>query len=371
MKSGVQVEDVMEEVDGQEPVLASGSLILQGRYRLERLLRQRPRVNLYLGRRLPGTREMEQAESAATETLVAVRELDLTGLAESLHTLAERAAFEEFVSPVVAGSPRITSVPDRIASEGEKQYFIMQLERSTTHASSEPAEARAQPILLADLFDQDQWPWWLDQDRALQWCGQLCRIVARLHRTGTILGDLSPATILVDSEGVASWTPLLLPSWPPPQHCWLLAATGSIDSPDPIALYHEAFPPAVNSGDSPFAAPEAARGDIDECSDVYSLGAILYLLLTHYAPASAWRRLGAIQAYAHTPSYQHTEPLALDEQTDGLALIPPSLLNTRISSSLEHVLLRALALDPAERYSSAFTLAEVIEAIETRSYSDP
>lgn len=352
----------MEEVDVQAPALASGSLILQDRYRLERLLCQRPRVNLYLGRRLPGTQELEQPESAAIESLVAVRELDLTGLPELPHMLAERAAFEEFVSPVVAGSPRITSVPDRIASESERQYFIMPLERHSTPASSEQAEAREQPMLLANLFDQDQWPWWLDQERALQWGGQLCRIVARLHRTGTVLGNLSPATVLVDNEGIATWMPLLLPSWPPPLHCWLLAAIGSIDDADPAALYHEAFPPAINNGDSPFAAPETGRAAIDERSDVYSLGAILYLLLTHFAPASAWRRLGAIQAYAHVASYQHTEPLALDEQTDGLALILPSLLNTRLSAALEHTLLRALALDPAERYPSAFALAEAIEA---------
>jgi hypothetical protein len=356
------VEDVVEEVDMQEPVLAHGSLILQGRYRLERQLCQRPRVNLYLGRRLPAAQEPEQSESAATESRVAIRELDLAGLPETSRKLAERAAFEEFVSPVVAGSPRITSVPDRIASDGERQYFIMQLERSASQASGDQTQAGAHPILLADLFDQDQWPWWLDHERALQWCSQLCRIVARLHRMGCFLGDLSPATILVDSEGAAAWIPLLLPSWPPPLHCWLLAAAGMSEEADPDALYHETFPFVAHGGKSPFEAPEAGYGKIDERSDVYSLGAILYLLLTHFAPASAGRRLSAIQAYAHAVSYQHTEPLMLDEQTDSLALILPSLLNPRTPAHLEHIVLRALALDPAERYPSAFALAEAIEA---------
>jgi hypothetical protein len=355
------VEDGVEEVNVSELASAQGSLILQGRYRLERLLCQRPRVNLYLGRRLPAAQEPEHPESVAAESLVAIRELDLTGLPETPHRLAERAAFEEFVSPVVAGSPRITSVPDRVASDGERQYFIMQLERSASQASGDQTQAGAHPLLLADLFDQDQWPWWLDHERALQWCSQLCRIVARLHRMGCFFSDLSPATILVDSDGAAAWIPLLLPSWPPPLHCWLLAAAGMSQEAEPGALYHETFSFVARVGKSPFVAPEAGYGKIDERSDVYSLGAILYLLLTHFAPACAWRRLGAIQTYAHAASYQRTEPLAPDEQTDGLALILPSLLNPRISAHLEHIVLRALALDPAERYPSAFVLAEAIE----------
>src|SRR5581483_3274241 len=62
---------------GQQP-LSPGTLILQGRYRIARLLHARPRVNLYLGYRLPA-QHGQQTEPVAPE-LVAIRELVLAGL---------------------------------------------------------------------------------------------------------------------------------------------------------------------------------------------------------------------------------------------------------------------------------------------------
>ncbi len=362
MRSGV---DVME-VDVYGTTVPPGSLIVGGRYRVDRLLQQRPRVNLYLGHRILPIHDAEQPHNDIGESLVAIRELDLSALPQLSRSLVEGAAFEEFVSPVVAGSPRISSVPDRVTTEDERHYFIMQLERAGSQVVREQHEIHEKPLLLADLFAQELWPWWLDSGRAIQWGGQLCRIAARLHRLGTVLGDLSPLSVLVDGEGSATWSPILLPSWPPPLRSWLQAASSISGIADPTTLYYEVFPIVEMNRDNPFIAPEIEGGDINERTDVYSLGAILYLLLTHYAPVAAWRRLDAVHAYGHTSTRQHTEPLMLAEDSEGLALIPPSLLNARISSPLEHVLLRALALDPAERYSSAFALAEVIEALENR-----
>lgn len=338
-----------------------GSLIAGGRYRIECLLRRRSRVNLYLGRRVSHTSNADGAQSDGGEALVAIRELDLSGLPHPYRHLVERAAFEEFVAPVVSGASRAPSVPDRVVDEDERQYFIMQLERagsSTTRASHE------KPLLLADLLAREQWPWWLDSERALQWSEQLCRIVARLHRLGTVACDISPASVLVDGAEDAARLPILLPSWPPPRYLWLQAAANTSDVSDPFALYSEIFPFPPATHDNPFAAPECESDEIDERADVYSLGALLYLLLTHYAPVAPWRRIDAVRVYAHAPARQRTEPLRLDEGTESLALIPPSLLNARVSSSLEHMLLRALALDPVERYPSAFAFAEAIESFE-------
>src|SRR3984893_1720413 len=62
---------------GQEP-LSPGTLILRGRYRIAQVLHARPRVNLYLGYRLP-LQHGQPGETIAPE-LVAIRELVLAGL---------------------------------------------------------------------------------------------------------------------------------------------------------------------------------------------------------------------------------------------------------------------------------------------------
>src|SRR5579859_6062711 len=137
-------------------------------------------------------------------------------------------------------------------------------------------------VSLAELLlHQPHWPAWLDIDTAWEWIMQLCRIVARLHRMGVTLGDLHPETILVDPQCAAEWAPVLLVSWPPPSRFW---STSTFNTQSVQELSTQIFPIAKVSADNAFAAPETYNGTYDERSDVYSLGAILYLLLTRYAP---------------------------------------------------------------------------------------
>ncbi|HEU0000334.1 MAG TPA: hypothetical protein VFQ36_05520 [Ktedonobacteraceae bacterium] len=333
---------------GQEP-LSPGTLILQGRYRIARLLHARPRVNLYLGYRLPAQRE-PQAEPVAPE-LVAIRELVLGGLSSHEQELVVHAAFEEFVSPMMFGSPRLPGVGDRISIERERHYLVMQLR--PTKGTRQAVAVPLSELLLAHR----QWPGWLDMAVAYEWGARLCRIVARLHRMGCIIGDLDPETILVDNAGAANWVPVLLVSWPPARQFW------------PSGYAHDLpthlFPIAVMPTDNVFAAPEMLHGRCDERSDVYALGAILYLLFTRYAPVSSALRLASEGKYEQGNS----GPLRAPE---GMSLVPPHLLNSCISSRLESILTRALALNPGERFPSAFALVEALDSIDPDSdFADP
>jgi hypothetical protein len=340
----------MEEI-GQ--ALPEGTIILGGRYRLVQLLHQRPRVNLYLGRRL--SRQDDRAQSAdEVEPLVAIRELVLTGLSPETQAHIEQAAFEEFVSPFVPGSSRLTGAGDRVRTEGERHYLVTQLH-------SMKGEQRAFVITLAALLlSRKSWPSWLDRETALGWGIQLCRIVARLHRSGVVLGDLDPSTVLVDGEGATAWAPVLLVSWPPAPSFWP-KSTMDISA---TVQFNLIFPIARMSTDSAFAAPETYDGLCDERSDVYSLGAILYLLFTRYAPSTATRRLQAVPSYSYERGSVGADKAGGLRNAEGLSFILPHLLNADVTSSIERVLLKALALDPTERYDSAFAFAEALEEVE-------
>jgi len=331
--------------------LFPGAVILQGRYRITQLLHTRPRVNLYLGYRLPAQNE-QQAEQAAP-ALVAIRELTLAGLSPQQQQLVEHAAFEEFVSPVMFGSPRLPGVGDRVSIERERHYLVMQLRptRGVRQAVAVPLEEL--------LLTHRRWPGWLNMETALEWGVQLCRIVARLHRMGCIIGDLDPATILVDNDGASNWAPVLLVCWPPALQFWPAGF-----SRDDVACL---FPPARMNVDNVFAAPEMLQGRCDERSDVYALGAILYLLFTRYAPVSPVLRLASSDGSRGTLGYSGTS-----HAREGMRLVPPHLLNNRISSRLESILTRALALHPAHRFSSAFALVEALESIDPSvDFADP
>lgn len=335
-------------------VLPEGTIILGGQYCVLQLLHRRPRVNLYLGKRLGG-RENARVQNDAHEVFVAIRELVLTGLAPQTCVEIEQAAFEEFVSPFVLSSPRLPGAIDFVRVEGGRHYLVMQL----SGCKSEHSACSTQHVTLAKLLlSWRQWPVWVDVETSLSWGTQLCRIIARLHRSGVVLGDLDPTTVLVDGEGISDRVPVLLASWPPAPQFWPYKNTTSVER------YRQLFPCAQASVANAFAAPETLLGDCDASADVYSLGAILYLLLTHYAPMAAALRLGLASDVSGAGD---AEDVA---ESDSIALIPPQRLNKRIPGTLSEILVRALAIDPEQRYATVFELTEAIEAVvEKREWS--
>jgi Protein kinase domain len=395
-KSGMEVDEKTEA----NSALSHSTLILEGRYRLLRLLHQRPRVNLYLAQRLSPSsphddrkghhyytrvghrfvrpdhditasevsktayssddscghhgrgdhHEAEWLHKNDSHPLVAIRELVLNGLTPALRTIIEQATFEEFISPAMLGSPRLPGTGDRIYTEGDRHYLIMQ---SGHTGSQQPAHSTP----LADLLNHPQWPLWLDISMALTWTIAIARLVARLHRLGAVLGDLDPATVLVDRDSAATWAPVLLISWPPAPQFWPQLPS----SQDPAELYSQLFPIGQPEPTNPFIAPELLHGLHDQRSDIYSLGAIFYLLLTHYAPASATHRLDLLSTTLHAENSYKS--LSLPEHSEHIELISPHHLNKHIPQALESIVLRTLALDPAERYTSVFELVEALEAL--------
>ncbi|MDQ3145872.1 MAG: protein kinase, partial [Actinomycetota bacterium] len=92
-------------------------------------------------------------------------------------------------------------------------------------------------------------------------------------------------------------------------------------------------------GTATYFSPEQARGAaVDPRSDVYSLGVVLYELLTGSAPFTGDNPVSV--------AYKHVQE----------APVPPRSHNAAIPVALEAVVLKAMAKDPAARYGSAADL---------------
>jgi serine/threonine-protein kinase len=100
----------------------------------------------------------------------------------------------------------------------------------------------------------------------------------------------------------------------------------------------------VITGSPLYMSPEQALGDAepDVRSDIYSLGAVSYFLLTGRPPFEGDRAIKVIFAHAHE------------------AIVPPSQWRPSIPSDLEQVVLKCLSKDPEARFETVVELAEAL-----------
>jgi serine/threonine protein kinase len=105
--------------------------------------------------------------------------------------------------------------------------------------------------------------------------------------------------------------------------------------------------------DSPYAAPEIARGGlIDARADVYALGAVLYELVTGHAPAARRPRAeSANQRMAELPA--------------------PRSIRAGIAPAFEAMIMRALSIDPESRYATPGDLARAFAEAAEVAASQP
>lgn len=155
---------------------------------------------------------------------------------------------------------------------------------------------------------------------------QVAEAIHAAHRTGLIHRDLKPANILVEETADAErWKPYVVDF-------------GLVHQQDGTALTAD----GAVLGTPPYMAPEQAQGvvgAVDRRSDVYSLGATLYQLVTG-EPVFSGSPMDLVL------STLHREPLH------------PRRLRPQLPADLATIILHCLEKEPRRRYPSARALAE-------------
>lgn len=155
---------------------------------------------------------------------------------------------------------------------------------------------------------------------------QVARAVHYAHQHGVLHRDLKPGNILVDAAGQ------------PHIADFGLARRLTTDSDLTVS--------GMVLGSPDYMSPEQAAGQakrLTTASDIYSLGAVLYRLLTGHAPFGGGSTLQTLQKLADT------EPKR------------PRALRPELDRDLETICLKCLEKAPERRYNSAEALAEELE----------
>ncbi|HEY4212636.1 MAG TPA: protein kinase [Steroidobacteraceae bacterium] len=169
----------------------------------------------------------------------------------------------------------------------------------------------------------------LDTPARLALFREVCAAVQYAHRHLVVHRDIKPGNILVTPDG----TPKLLDFG----IARILAPTGA-GSPEAVTVLHAMTPE--------YASPEQIRGGpLSTSTDVYSLGVVLYRLLSGHSPYER----------------QSENPHALAQAICNTDPPRPSQLRPRLHSDLDAIVLKAIRKEPEERYSLVAQLAEDVQ----------
>ncbi|MGH2677743.1 MAG: Stk1 family PASTA domain-containing Ser/Thr kinase [Actinomycetota bacterium] len=201
--------------------------------------------------------------------------------------------------------PNVVSVFDT-GDDGQAHYIVMEYVPGHT---------------LADVLKREG-P--LDPDRAARIAENVATALQAAHERGLVHRDVKPGNVMIDPQGRTKVMDFGIAR----------AATDDTLTQTGAVL-----------GTAAYLSPEQARGDpVDARSDIYSLGCVLYEMLTGRPPFTGDSPVAI--AYAH-----------VNDQPD-----PPSAHRPGIPPDLEAVTMKALAKDPADRYGSAGALHDALAA---------
>jgi beta-lactam-binding protein with PASTA domain/predicted Ser/Thr protein kinase len=161
---------------------------------------------------------------------------------------------------------------------------------------------------------------------------QILKAARFAHRRGVVHRDIKPHNVIVDEEGRAKVTD------------FGIARAGASDMTETGSIM----------GTAQYLSPEQAQGQpVDARSDLYSIGVVLYELLTGAPPFDADSAVTiALKQVAEDP-------------------LPPQQRNPAVTPALDAVVMRSLRKDPAERFQDADEFIAALESAMTGAYVPP
>ncbi|MBQ2042284.1 MAG: Stk1 family PASTA domain-containing Ser/Thr kinase, partial [Firmicutes bacterium] len=210
--------------------------------------------------------------------------------------------------------PNIVNVYD-VGKEGNIYYIVMEL------VEGEP---------LSDIIKREA-P--LDPRRAVSITRQIAMALSTAHKHQLIHRDVKPHNILISEGDTAK-----------------ISDFGIAIKVDPSEAMSTERKDSV-MGSIHYFSPEQARGAyVDERSDIYSLGIVLYEMLTGQVPFDGETAVEVALKHMNEP------------------MVPPSRLNPDIPQDLEDIIMKATAKIQTNRYASA---DEMITDLSFVKYSRP
>jgi serine/threonine-protein kinase len=172
----------------------------------------------------------------------------------------------------------------------------------------------------------------LDPARAIAITKQMLVAARFAHRRNVIHRDLKPHNVILDAEDNVKVTD------------FGIARAGASDITEVGAIM----------GTAQYLSPEQAQGrPVTEASDLYSIGVVLYEMLTGRAPFDGDSAVAVALKHVNQPAPSPRETVP------------------ELPSELEAVVLKALAKDPAQRYGDADSFIKDLEAVEARLRQGP
>ena len=240
----------------------------------------------------------------------------IVALKTFLHGFGSRDLQQQFLreAQIIGGlsHPNIVALYDVGTNKEGAPYFVMEYVEGKT---------------LESVFDAGPLP----LPRVAVWAGDLATALGQAHRAGIIHGDVKPANILMTPEGQVK-----------------LGDFG-------IARFSTQVSGSGNLMGTPaYLSPEQILGNLqDSRSDLFSLGIILYQMSTGIRP------------------FDGDSAVAVCAQIISSAPPPPSHHNSTLPAAFDHVVMRCLSKNPADRYPTAEELAASIYPFARNNQAEP